>query len=68
MRIDPDARTTLRTMAAQRGETLANLSRLIGRGDGYLSNFIRSGRPAALPHLDRTLLAKYLGIDAERLA
>ncbi len=67
MRIEPTGRDAIIALAAERGETLANLSRLIGRGDRFLSNFIRSGRPAALPDLDRSLLAKYLGIPEDRL-
>lgn len=53
-------------MAAERGESLAGLSRFVGRRDGYLQSFISRGVPATLPKDVRQRLAKYLGIE-ERL-
>ncbi len=58
-----DPREALLAIAHRRGETLANLSRLIGRGEGYLSRYVRRRVPSALPAMDRMLLGKYLGIE-----
>ncbi len=69
MRISPverglpiDAREALAIVADRRGETMSNLSRLIGKSDGYLARYIRKGVPVALPANDRQLLARYLGV------
>lgn len=68
MRIELDARDTIVALAADRRETLTHLSRIIGRSDRYLANFVHKMRPDKLPDLDRQLLSKYLGIESERLA
>lgn len=68
MRIELDARDTLVAVAADRGETLTNLSRIIGRSDRFLANFVHKRHPDMLPELDRELLSKYLGIESRRLA
>ncbi|WP_242415049.1 hypothetical protein [Sphingomonas panni] len=68
MRIELDARGTLAAVAADRDETLTHLSRIIGRGDRFLANFVHKGRPDKLPDTDRELLSKYLGIESQRLA
>ena len=56
----------LEQVAAEQGESLAGLSRLVGRRDGYLQSFISRGVPATLPKDVRDRLTKYLGIE-ERL-
>lgn len=45
------------------GEAMLNLSRLIGKTDGYLAWYISDGVPMALPANDRDLLASYLGVQ-----
>ncbi|RDE04703.1 hypothetical protein [Sphingomonas aracearum] len=61
---DPaNARAALRGLAAEQGETLAGLSRLIGAGDRYLDSFVRDGRPRQLSRDRRRTLARYLGVS-----
>jgi transposase-like protein len=59
----PDqARARLREQAAERGESLAALSRLIGKPPRYLDTWIRDGRPEWLESTDRKRLERYLGL------
>ncbi|MBY9061737.1 hypothetical protein K7957_02170 [Sphingomonas yunnanensis] len=60
------ARETLVRVAAQRGETLAQLSLKVGRGRSYLSRFVARGTPRRLPEFERRHLAIVLDVD-ERL-
>ena len=53
--------------AAQRGTSLAALSRLVGRNAAYLQQFVRRGSPRILPERERAILADFLGIDEARL-
>lgn len=46
-----------------RGESLAALSRLIGRNPAYLQQFVQRGSPRVLAEDDRRLIANYLGVD-----
>jgi len=62
-----DPRAVLMTLVAERGESLAALSRLIGRNAAYLQQFVQRGSPRALNERDRRRLAAYLGIDEARL-
>ncbi len=59
-------RENLRRLAAERGESLANLSALIGRNAAYLQQFVARGSPKRLADDDRLRLAKFLNVD-ERL-
>ncbi len=58
-----DARSNLVAMAARRGESLAALSRLLGRNDAYLQQFVTRGSPRVLGERERGTLAAYLGMD-----
>ena len=60
------ARITLRRSADERGESLASLSRLVGRNAAYLQQYLERGSPRSLPNEVRQTLARYLEID-ERL-
>jgi hypothetical protein len=60
-------RATLERLVEQHGESLAGLSRMIKRSDGYLSRFIEGGSPVKLLAKDRLLLAKYFRIDEREL-
>lgn len=60
------ARLTLRRFADERGESLASLSRLVGRNAAYLQQYLERGSPKSLPDDVRQTLARYLRID-ERL-
>ena len=58
-----DPRSALVDAAARRGESLAALSRLIGRNAAYLQQFVTRGSPRVLAERDRGILAAYLAID-----
>lgn len=62
-----DVRANLTAMAARRGESLAALSRLLGRNDAYLQQFVTRGSPKALGERERGILAAYLGMDERDL-
>jgi repressor LexA len=53
--------------ANAQGETLAGLSRFIGRRDGYLHAYVSAGIPQELRKAERALLARYFGIDEREL-
>lgn len=63
-----EARENLKRIADAQGETLAGLSRFIGRRDGYLHAYISAGIPQALRTPERQLLARYFGIDEREIA
>ena len=54
-------------MSADGAETLAALSRLIGRNDAYLQQYLRRGTPRVLAEVDRQRLARYFGVDEAEL-
>ena len=43
------------------------LSRLLGRGDGYLARYLADSVPYDLAERDRDLLARYFGVEADTL-
>ena len=49
--------------AAERGVALSALSRMIGRNQAYLSQFVLRGSPRRLPEHERRLLADFLALD-----
>lgn len=53
----------LERMAAARGVSLSELSRLIGRNLAYLQQFVRRGTPRHLAERDRQMIAQFLGVD-----
>ncbi len=58
-----DPRAALRALVAEsRGESLASLSRLIGRNEAYLQQWMTRGTPRVLAEADRAVLARYLGV------
>lgn len=58
-----DPRAALKALAAEsRGESLASLSRLIGRNEAYLQQWVTRGTPRVLAEADRAVLARYLGV------
>ena len=60
-------RDALRRIARDRGASLAKLSRLIGRNDAYLQQFVTRGSPVRLEEEDRRKLTHYLDVDEEVL-
>ncbi len=59
---EPNQRMALAAAAQARGESLAALSRLIGRNPAYLQQFVARGTPRLLAERDRRRLARYLGL------
>jgi phage repressor protein C with HTH and peptisase S24 domain len=57
-----DPRQALEKLCAERGENFASLSRLIGRNDAYIQQFLRKGTPKHLPERERRTLARYFQI------
>ena len=62
-----DIRTTLQALAADAGVSLAALSRMIGRNDAYLQQFVQRGSPRVLAEADRRQLAEFFGVAEARL-
>ena len=56
---DTDIRATLQALAANAGVSLAALSRMIGRNDAYLQQFVQRGTPRVLAEADRRQLAAF---------
>lgn len=61
-----DPRDALKRLAKEQGESLAGLSRMIGRGAVYLQQYVMRGTPKTLAENDRKRLADFFGVD-ERL-
>lgn len=62
-----EERAMLARLAAERGDDLASLSRLIGRNAAYVQQYIRRGTPRRLSEDDRRTLARYFGVPEEVL-
>lgn len=61
--MDSDAqRAALAGLIEAGGHSFAALSRLIGRNDAYLQQYVTRGSPRALAEADRGRLARYLGV------
>ncbi|OYY89600.1 MAG: peptidase S24 [Sphingomonas sp. 28-66-16] len=65
--LSDDPRSALAALAVDRGESLAALSRLIGRNAAYLQQFVTRGSPRRLDEADRRTLARYLGVAESAL-
>lgn len=57
------ARATLLRLSAARGESLAELSRMLRRNVAYLQQFAHRGTPRRLAEEDLRLLARHFGVD-----
>lgn len=55
-------RQVLERLCAERGENFAALSRLIGRNDAYIQQYLRKGTPRQLRERERRILARYFQI------
>jgi phage repressor protein C with HTH and peptisase S24 domain len=55
-------RQVLEQLCAERGENFASLSRLIGRNDAYIQQYLRKGTPRQLKERERRTLARYFQI------
>ncbi|MEO6093555.1 MAG: S24 family peptidase [Novosphingobium sp.] len=62
-----DPRSLLLDLSRERGASLSQLSRLIGRNGTYLQQFVRKGSPRKLEETDRRTLARFFGIEEAEL-
>lgn len=60
-------RQMLERLCAERGENFASLSRLIGRNDAYIQQYLRKGTPRQLKERERRTLARYFQIPESLL-
>lgn len=58
-----DPRDVLQRLCLERGEDFAGLSRMLGRNDAYIQQFIRRGVPKKLREEDRRKLARYFSVS-----
>ena len=62
-----DPRAVLERLIQERREDYAGLSRLLGRNETYIQQYIKRGSPRRLADPDRRKLARYFGIDEQLL-
>ena len=62
-----DPRERLTSLASETGNSLAALSRMIGRNSSYLQQYITKGSPRKLEEEDRRRLAEFFGIGESEL-
>lgn len=62
-----DPRNRLEELCRERGVEFVTLSRLVGRNDAYIQQYIRRGTPRKLGERERGLLAHYFQIDEREL-
>jgi phage repressor protein C with HTH and peptisase S24 domain len=63
-KMSDDPREALRTlMAASPGETLAALSKMLGKNTAYLHQYLTRGSPRRLRDRERIALARYFGVS-----
>lgn len=60
-------RQVLERLCVERGENFAFLSRLIGRNDAYIQQYLRKGTPRQLKEGDRRTLARYFQVPESML-
>lgn len=65
MTLDP--RQVLEQLCAERRENFASLSRLIGRNEAYIQQYLRKGTPRTLKERERRTLARYFQIPESML-
>ena len=57
-----DGRAALVTLATDAGQGLSALSRMLGRNQAYLGQYVHRGTPRVLPERERRLLADHFGV------
>ena len=60
-------REKLFELARERGNSLAALSRMLGRNSSYLQQYITKGSPRKLEEIDRRRLAQFFGVGEAEL-
>ena len=63
-----DPREKLFELARERGNSLAALSRMLGRNASYLQQYITKGSPRKLEEIDRRRLAQFFGVAEAELS
>lgn len=62
-----DARRALDELIQKRGCNYSEISRLLGRNAAYIQQYIRRGSPKQLDDQDRSVLARFFGVDEKVL-
>jgi hypothetical protein len=62
-----ELRDRLADLATDHGHSFATLSRVLGRGEGYVGRFIRDKVPFDLSDADRLTLAQFFGVSPATL-
>ncbi len=62
-----DPRAELERLIQSHGDDYSALSRLVGRNPAYIQQFIKRGSPKNLPERERSILARYYGVDPQLL-
>ncbi|MFM2022545.1 MAG: hypothetical protein RJB02_2253 [Pseudomonadota bacterium] len=62
-----DARRALDELIQKRGCNYSEISRLLGRNAAYIQQYIRRGSPRQLDDQDRSVLARFFGVDEKLL-
>lgn len=68
MTAERHARARLQETARDRGSSLAELSRLLGRNPAYLQQYVSRGSPRHLDEPDLRKIAEFLGVEAGIIA
>lgn len=68
MSTEEAARARLQETARERGSSLAQLSRLLGRNPAYLQQYVARGSPRHLDEPDLRKVAEFLGVEVRTLA
>lgn len=62
-----EPRRRLLELSEQRGVSLAQLSRMLGKNPSYLQQFVRKGSPRKLEETDRAALSRFFGVSEAEL-
>jgi phage repressor protein C with HTH and peptisase S24 domain len=62
-----EARRALDELIQKRGCNYSEISRLLGRNAAYIQQYIRRGSPRQLDDQDRSVLARFFGVDEKVL-
>lgn len=62
-----DPRVELERLIQSHGDDYSALSRLVGRNPAYIQQFIKRGSPKNLPERERSILARYYGVEPQLL-
>lgn len=58
-----DPRAALDRLISDNGDDYVTLSRMLGRNAAYVQQYIKRGSPKRLPERERSVLARYFGVD-----